>query len=99
MVLAAWSPVDTLSRYPPLVPPREPAMKTHSAVAFPPSFVPAALLVVLTTFGVAAEPLSAQELIRSARSGSWSAPATWEAGKLPTPAARVQIRPGHRVLY
>jgi hypothetical protein len=38
-------------------------------------------------------------LIRSARSGDWSAPATWEGGKVPGAGARVQIRPGHQVVY
>src|SRR5205807_1533630 len=37
------------------------------------------------------------KLIRSARSGPWSAPATWEGGKLPAAGARVQIRTGHTV--
>src|SRR4051794_8926349 len=38
-------------------------------------------------------------LIRSARSGDWSAPATWEGGKVPGAGARVQIRTGHQVVY
>src|SRR5437773_431514 len=38
-------------------------------------------------------------LIRSAQSGPWSAPATWEGGKLPNKGERVQIRTGHRVVY
>ena len=38
-------------------------------------------------------------LIRSAHSGPWSAPATWEAGKVPGAGARVQIREGHIVVY
>jgi hypothetical protein len=38
-------------------------------------------------------------LIRSARSGPWSAPATWEGGKVPGAGARVQVRPGHSVTY
>ena len=39
------------------------------------------------------------DLIRSAQSGAWSAPATWEGGKVPGEGARVQIREGHIVLY
>src|SRR5579883_2836426 len=39
------------------------------------------------------------EVIRSARSGSWSAPDTWEGGKVPPAGARVQIRQGHTVCY
>jgi hypothetical protein len=38
-------------------------------------------------------------LVRSARSGPWSAPATWEGGKVPTAGARVQVRSGHTVTY
>ena len=38
-------------------------------------------------------------LIRSAKSGPWSAGATWEGGRVPGTLARVQIREGHRVLY
>lgn len=38
-------------------------------------------------------------LIRSARDGAWSSPATWEGGRVPGAGARVQIRPGHRVRY
>jgi hypothetical protein len=38
-------------------------------------------------------------LIRSARGGPWSAPATWEGGRVPGPGARVQIRKGHAVVF
>jgi uncharacterized protein (TIGR03067 family) len=38
-------------------------------------------------------------LIRSARSGAWSAPETWESGKVPGTGARVQVRAGHTVTY
>src|SRR5579864_2649440 len=38
-------------------------------------------------------------LLRSARSGPWSDGKTWEGGKVPPAAARVQIRQGHTVLY
>jgi hypothetical protein len=38
-------------------------------------------------------------VIRSAGSGPWSAPATWEGGKVPGAGARVLIRPGHQVVY
>jgi len=37
--------------------------------------------------------------MRSARSGRWSEPATWEGGKVPTHNAKVQIRAGHAILY
>jgi hypothetical protein len=38
-------------------------------------------------------------LVRSAGSGAWSEPATWEGKKLPGAGARVQIREGHTVTY
>jgi hypothetical protein len=36
---------------------------------------------------------------RTAKSGNWSDPATWENGKLPQAGDRVQVRPGHDVTY
>src|SRR5262245_22512912 len=47
-------------------------------------------------------PLHAQEkvgLVRTARSGAWSAAATWEGGKIPSAGVKVQVRPGHDVVY
>src|SRR5262245_2941451 len=41
----------------------------------------------------------APALIRSARSGPWSAARTWEGGKVPGAGARVQVRAGHTVTY
>jgi uncharacterized protein (TIGR03067 family) len=38
-------------------------------------------------------------LVRSAGSGPWSAPQTWEGGKVPAAGARVQVRAGHTVTY
>src|SRR5262245_13280557 len=38
-------------------------------------------------------------VIRSVRSGTWSAPATWERGKVPDGGSRVQVRAGHTVTY
>ena len=38
-------------------------------------------------------------IIRSAKSGLWSAADTWADGKVPTTGSRVQIREGHRVVY
>lgn len=38
-------------------------------------------------------------LIRSMKSGAWSAASTWEGGKVPAAGARVQIREGHIVIY
>src|SRR5579871_1572050 len=42
---------------------------------------------------------SVPERIRSAHSGPWSEPATWEGGKVPGDGTRVQIRAGHTVTY
>jgi hypothetical protein len=39
------------------------------------------------------------DLVRSARSGPWSASATWEGGKVPAAGARVLVRPGHTIVY
>src|SRR5262245_54646938 len=41
----------------------------------------------------------AAPIIRTAQSGAWSAPATWEGGKVPSGNVRVLIREGHRVVY
>src|SRR5258708_23414674 len=38
-------------------------------------------------------------LVRSAKSGAWSEPSTWEAGKVPAAGVKVQIREGHTVTY
>src|SRR6516164_9239134 len=38
-------------------------------------------------------------LVRSARTGPWSAPATWEGNKVPGAGVRVQVRTGHTVTY
>ncbi len=42
---------------------------------------------------------SAVALIRSARSGPWSEPRTWEGGQIPGENAKVQVRSGHAVMY
>jgi hypothetical protein len=39
------------------------------------------------------------QLIRSIRSGAWSAASTWEGGRIPTAGSRVQVRSGDRVTY
>jgi hypothetical protein len=45
------------------------------------------------------KPASLPPLVRSARSGPWSASATWEGGKAPAAGSRVQVRTGHTVNY
>jgi ubiquinone/menaquinone biosynthesis C-methylase UbiE len=46
-----------------------------------------------------AKPAPAPLVIRSARSGLWSAPSTWEGGRVPGAGDRVLVRAGHRVAY
>jgi hypothetical protein len=52
---------------------------------------------VASASGVDKRPSTA--VIRSARSGQWSATATWEEGRVPGAGARVLIREGHTVAY
>src|SRR5438445_9478232 len=56
----------------------------------------AVAMAVLLGTGARAET---RDLIRSARSGAWSAPSTWEGHHVPTAGDRVQIRAGNRVTY
>src|SRR6476620_10563479 len=60
-----------------------------------------AWLLGLTAVTGVAHPVSAAEppLVRSSKSGDWSAPGTWEGGKVPAAGTRVQIREGHTVRY
>lgn len=58
------------------------------------------LLFVLTA--LAAASLARGEdipVVRSAKTGLWSAGETWEGGKVPTSGVKVQIRPEHVVTY
>ncbi|MBI3857039.1 MAG: G8 domain-containing protein, partial [Planctomycetes bacterium] len=48
---------------------------------------------------LALAPQDAVVEVRSAKSGAWSDPKTWEQGRLPAAGTRVRIRPGHRVVY
>ncbi len=59
-------------------------------------------LLCLGVMLLSCSPATAESLstvLRSARSGPWSSATTWEGGKVPGAAARVQIRTGHRVEY
>jgi hypothetical protein len=56
------------------------------------------------TFSVACvargdEPLAGRVAVSSASSGRWSAPATWEGGRVPLTGDTVKIREGHTVVY
>src|SRR4051812_38670296 len=42
---------------------------------------------------------AAPPVVRTARSGAWSTPATWEGGRIPAGNVRALIREGHRVVY
>ncbi len=61
----------------------------------------ALVLALLPAAGRAADNASgtATGWARSARSGPWSEPATWEGGKVPAAGAKVQVRAGHAVVY
>src|SRR5215213_1705961 len=65
------------------------------------TLVLAATLHAAACPALAANPPAVSKLAwtRSARSGPWSAPATWEGGKVPAAEARVQVRTGHTVTY
>src|SRR5262249_31885575 len=58
-----------------------------------------ALAALWMTAPLQAADQPAPGLIRSARGGPWSAPSTWEGGKVPAAGARVQVRQGHTVVY
>jgi G8 domain-containing protein len=61
--------------------------------SFQPMGLLALCLIAGTTFG------GVRFDARTARSGSWSDAATWEAGRAPRAGDRVQVRTGHRVIY
>src|SRR5262249_31736516 len=72
-------------------------MRTWNTVA--PGLLLGVVLVGSGAATPAARAADAPGLIRSARGGAWSAPTTWEGGKVPAGGARVQIRTGHVVNY
>ncbi len=61
----------------------------------------AAAVVVIGMLGWFIGPgrASQAEVVRSAKSGAWSDPATWEGGAVPAAGAKVQVRTGHAVVY
>jgi len=58
----------------------------------------AAILLASSTGHVTAQERRAN-VMTTARSGNWSDPATWTSNKVPGTGARVQIKPGHVVIY
>jgi hypothetical protein len=61
----------------------------------------ACALSLLSAGPLPARPAAAEApaWVRSAKSGRWSDAATWQGGKTPPAGARVQVRPGHTVVY
>src|SRR5262249_27262680 len=55
-------------------------------------------LLLVAALAITPTVASAQ-VVRSAKSGDWSAGATWETGKTPAAGSRVLIRSGHTVRY
>jgi uncharacterized protein (TIGR03067 family) len=57
--------------------------------------------LILALGVLTASPAAADDarLVRSARSGRWSAPSTWQGAQPPGAGARVQVRSGHTVIY
>ncbi len=58
-----------------------------------------AVAALVLSLALSSTPSVAGDLVRSARSGAWSTPATWEGGKLPAAGSKVQVRAGHTVRY
>ena len=56
-------------------------------------------LALLALLFLASPALAEPVVIRSAQSGNWSDPKTWDGGKLPAADQKVLIRPAHRVVY
>ncbi|HJT79516.1 MAG TPA: G8 domain-containing protein [Gemmataceae bacterium] len=65
----------------------------------PASFAILAAVGLAVTASCPTQLKAAASLIRSAHSGPWSAPSTWEDGRIPGAGDRVQVRPGHTVVY
>src|SRR5262245_20921716 len=57
------------------------------------------LVIALSAATLLPAETPTQPLIRSAQTGAWSSPATWEGGKVPAAGARVQVRTGHTITY
>ena len=54
---------------------------------------------ILLVCGLPTFTLGVEGVLRSAASGPWSKPATWEGNQIPTAGARILICPGHIVTY
>jgi hypothetical protein len=62
-------------------------------------FAAAVVLAFASPARPADGPLPKVQLVRTARSGPWSALDTWEGGRLPPAGASVQVREGHTIVY
>ncbi len=60
---------------------------------------PRYLAILVLILHATAAGADSPALSRSRSSGPWSAPGTWESGAVPGEQARVQVRPGHVVVY
>lgn len=60
---------------------------------------PRILTILALVVGSTSAAADSSLLVRTRSSGFWSAPGTWETGSVPTAQARVQVRPGHVVVY
>jgi hypothetical protein len=58
-----------------------------------------AMAMILMPWTPGATMAADAKVLRSARSGAWSDPATWEGGQVPGAGSRVLIRSGDRVVY
>jgi hypothetical protein len=61
--------------------------------------LPAVAAVLLLAAGVTWSAQQPAAVVRTAKSGPWSDPKTWEGGKVPGQGARVQVLPAHTVTY
>jgi hypothetical protein len=64
-----------------------------------PSIAWGLLFFVFGARALGADPTPPTGLVRSVGSGPWSAPATWQDGRVPKTGDRVQVRAGDTVVY
>jgi hypothetical protein len=64
-----------------------------------PAMTRIAFAVILVSAGPASAADDKPTVVRSVKSGPWSASSTWEGSKVPIAGAKVLIRPGHTIVY
>jgi hypothetical protein len=57
------------------------------------------LAALFAALAFASPVLADEPVVRSAKSGAWSDPATWDGNKVPAAGARVLVKSGHTVTY